>query len=96
MFSAMRWCLGLFALCLALTAWAQDFESTKRAARQGDAQAQADLGKMYATGQGVTQNHAEAVRWYRKERPMPAKPTSKNRITPPKAAVSQRQGTYNV
>ena len=27
--------------------------------------AQSYLGRMYRTGQGVAQNHAEAVRWYR-------------------------------
>ena len=33
---------------------------------QGDAAAQTYLGVMYQIGQGVPQNHAEAVRWYRK------------------------------
>jgi hypothetical protein len=32
--------------------------------RQGDASAQNNLGVMYATGQGVPQDDAEAVRWY--------------------------------
>ena len=35
------------------------------AADQGYAVAQSNLGFMYANGQGVPQNHAEAVRWYR-------------------------------
>lgn len=34
-------------------------------ARQGNAQAQFNLGMMHATGHGVSQNHAESVRWYR-------------------------------
>ena len=35
-------------------------------AEQGDAQAQFNLGVMYDYGQGVSQNHREAVKWYRK------------------------------
>ncbi len=35
------------------------------AAEQGDASAQFNLGDMYANGEGVPQNDAEAVRWYR-------------------------------
>jgi len=35
-------------------------------AYQGDASAQSNLGLMYATGQGVPQDYAEAVRWYRR------------------------------
>ena len=34
-------------------------------ANQGDASAQFNLGLMYDKGQGVPQNHAEAVKWYR-------------------------------
>ena len=42
-----------------------DFEETKQAAEQGDASAQSNLGLMYARGDGVPENDAEAVRWYR-------------------------------
>ena len=35
-------------------------------AEQGDAQAQRNLGVMYANGRGVPQNDQEAVTWYRK------------------------------
>ena len=35
------------------------------AAEQGHAQAQFNLGAMYATGEGVLQDDAEAVKWYR-------------------------------
>jgi TonB family protein len=35
-------------------------------AEQGSAEAAFQLGLMNANGEGVTQNHAEAVRWYRK------------------------------
>jgi TPR repeat protein len=38
----------------------------RRAAEQGNAQAQSNLGAMYDNGQGVRQDYAEAVKWYRK------------------------------
>ena len=34
-------------------------------AEQGDAEAQFNLGVMYANGRGVPQDDSEAVRWYR-------------------------------
>ena len=37
----------------------------RSSAEQGDAEAQFDLGLMYALGDGVAQDDAEAVRWYR-------------------------------
>lgn len=41
-------------------------ESTRRLAEQGDANAQAMLGLMYAAGSNVPQDDAEAVKWYRR------------------------------
>jgi TPR repeat protein len=41
-----------------------DFEETKRAAEQGYARAQYNLGQMYRKGDGVPENDAEAVKWY--------------------------------
>ena len=38
----------------------------RKAADQGDAEAQLSLGICYKNGQGVTQDYAEAVKWYRK------------------------------
>ena len=35
-------------------------------AEQGDANAQANLGELFANGLGVPQNYAEAVNWWRK------------------------------
>ena len=35
-------------------------------AEQGDAEAQFNLGVMYANGEGVPQDYAEAVKWYPK------------------------------
>ena len=43
----------------------QDFEETKRLAEQGDVYAQTVLGLMYADGEGVPENDAEAVKGYR-------------------------------
>jgi TPR repeat protein len=43
----------------------QDFEAVKRAAEQGSADAQFNLGVMYAKGFGVTQDYAEAMKWYK-------------------------------
>ena len=42
------------------------FEDVKAKAEMGDAQAQCDIGGCYRTGAGVTQDAAEAVKWYRK------------------------------
>ena len=38
----------------------------RKAADQGIAEAQFNLGVMYRDGQGVTQDYAEAVKWFRK------------------------------
>jgi TPR repeat protein len=37
-----------------------------KAADQGEARAQANLGFMYNKGQGVTQDNIEAIKWYQK------------------------------
>lgn len=43
-----------------------DYSATIRAARSGDAVAQHNLGVMYENGDGVPQDLAQAVYWYRK------------------------------
>ena len=43
----------------------QDLETLRSAAEQGDAEAQFNLGLMYEQGQGIPQDYAEALRWYR-------------------------------
>ena len=40
-------------------------QSYRKAADQGDARAQNNLGAMYENGQGVPQSYTEAIRWYR-------------------------------
>ena len=42
-----------------------DLDTVRQAAEQGDATAQFNLGNMYASGRGVLEDDAEAVRWYR-------------------------------
>ena len=44
---------------------ADELDSLKEAARQGNVELQLDLGYKYYTGDGVPQNDAEAVRWFR-------------------------------
>ena len=59
----------LIALGLNQAAWAggvQGFRETLQWAERGNASAQYNLGVMYAKGQGVRQDYAEAVRWYRR------------------------------
>ena len=41
------------------------YERLRRAADQGNADAQFNLGVMYAEGRGVPRDDAEAARWYR-------------------------------
>jgi len=57
----------LLTVVLASTAFAApDFDETMAAAKQGEAYAQYNLGVMYDFGNGVPENDAEAVKWYRK------------------------------
>jgi tetratricopeptide (TPR) repeat protein len=44
----------------------QAFPVCSKAAEQGDAAAQFNLGLMYYFGEGVQQDYAEAEKWYRK------------------------------
>ena len=43
-----------------------EFDAARQAAEQGDAGAQTALGVMYEDGEGVPQDYAEAVKWFRK------------------------------
>ena len=40
------------------------FEIWKSLTQQGNAEAQFNLGRMYANGRGVSQDYKEAVKWY--------------------------------
>ena len=62
----LRYLLICLMLFTASALAAEDyFDAVKKAAEQGHADAQNNLGGMYANGEGVTQDDAEAVRWYR-------------------------------
>jgi hypothetical protein len=57
------------ATCLLQTVALSDFvkaDQYRASAEQGDAKAQAKLGLCYVKGSGVTQDSAEAVKWFRK------------------------------
>ena len=54
-----------FVLCVPVQAQTPEFEALRARAEQGDAEAQFHLGFMYDNGNGVLQEYAEAVRWYR-------------------------------
>ena len=44
----------------------EEIEDIRKAAEEGDARAQGNLGVCYAKGEGVPQDYSEAVKWYRK------------------------------
>lgn len=56
--------LSLILLMCSISA-ADEFEITKKTAEQGDVDAQFRLGTMYARGEGVSEDDAESLRWYR-------------------------------
>ena len=51
---------------VSLPASAENFSETMKAAEQGNANAQYNLGLAYVNGNGVTKNYDEAVKWCRK------------------------------
>jgi len=55
--------LGL-TICVAQAE--QDIQALSRSAAQGDAEAQVSLARKYLLGQGVLQDYAEAVKWFKK------------------------------
>ena len=62
----MRLILILTALLTFQSAAASEFDEMKALADKGLAWAQFNLGFMYDMGEGVPENDAEAVKWYRK------------------------------
>ena len=67
---AQRWktlFIGAVLMATAVVGAAEQepIEEIHTKAEQGDAEAQHSLGRMYANGEGVPQNGAEAVRWFR-------------------------------
>ena len=55
----------LLAVGMGTLAAQTDVEALRAKAEQGDAEAQLNLGFMYAQGQGVPQDDAEGIKWYR-------------------------------
>ena len=64
MFRYLLICLMLFTGS-AHTAADDDFDAVKKAAEQGQTDAQGTLDVMYYRGEGVPKDDAEAVRWFR-------------------------------
>ncbi|MEQ6340919.1 MAG: sel1 repeat family protein [Gammaproteobacteria bacterium] len=62
----LKWLAAVVLLSFARIVAADSIESLKELAAQGDAAAQLGVGAMYAIGQDVPQDFAEAVKWYRK------------------------------
>ena len=62
----MRYLLLLTALLSFQSVNALDFDEIKALADQGEDYAQHAVGVMYENGDGVPENDAEAVKWYRK------------------------------
>ena len=54
------------ALAMTLNCYAFSARDYRSDTEQGYADAQYDLGRCYANGEGVTQDCFEAVKWYRK------------------------------
>ncbi|MDR2220364.1 MAG: sel1 repeat family protein [Methylobacillus sp.] len=70
----IRWVISLLVLTFAFTASAEsardaqqgDTVQLRKAAEQGNVDAQLELGWMYENGKGVPQDYKEAITWYRK------------------------------
>ena len=62
----MRLILILTTLLAFQSAAASEFDEMKALADNGNHKAQLILGYLYAKGEGVPENDAEAVKWYRK------------------------------
>ena len=57
---------AIIALFVPTNASAQSADDYRVEAEQGNAEAQYNLGYCYVFGEGVDQDYAEAVKWYRK------------------------------
>ena len=76
----------LFSLAItALLAQDNNLAAIRQAAEQGHADAQYNLGLMYDRGDGVPENDAEAVKWYR----MAAEQGKGHRTAQPRVHVRQ-------
>lgn len=55
----------IIASTLSTLAWGDDYEAIQKKAKQGDIEAQSDLGYMYFKGIGVPQDYSKALKWSR-------------------------------
>ena len=66
---AKKWAIGAgtVAICVGLVVLSTPnvYESVREHAAAGDAEAQDNLGRIHAHGDGVPQDHTEAVKWFR-------------------------------
>ena len=56
----------LFVLVVSMAFAAQAFEDVRKAAEQGNAAAQNNLGALYHSGQGVAKDEKAAAEWFQK------------------------------
>jgi TPR repeat protein len=59
-------CLAFYLTTLTNIVHSQIFKDTKENAEKGNAEAQFNLGLMYAKGRGIDQDYAKARAWYEK------------------------------
>ena len=64
-FVAVAAVLSALVVCVSVQAQTSEIDALRARAEQGEAEAQYDLGVMYANGLGVPEDDAEAVRWLR-------------------------------
>ena len=56
----------LLLFCIVNLSWAEmDVQKITKLANSGDTEAQNNLGYRYYSGQGVSKNYAEAIKWFR-------------------------------
>ncbi len=60
---ALLFVLALAVIPVGVDAQAPDLEEMRALAEQGDAYAQANLGRMYGNGEGVPEDHVLAYMW---------------------------------
>ena len=60
-----KWLFLMFFVISTPRAYAFDLDELLRAANKGDVSASYDLGVMYENGEGVEQDYAKAIEWYR-------------------------------
>jgi TPR repeat protein len=73
---------------------AQAFKIFRSLAEQGNAAAQAMIGAMYSSGEGITQDYQEALKWYRLAAAQGEPKSIENLKLPQMLAAAQQQQQY--